>query len=121
MRTRLLAGTALIAALAVIFLPLPDAARVAMKAIPLSLAFEIASGIAFAQGAADPMAHLRACSLMERAERLECLDKLIYYNWLAGWHYIKAMLTYWLGLLYSEVVKKAWNSTYRLGGPHEAL
>lgn len=47
-----------------------------MKAIPLSLAFEIASGIAFAQGAADPVAHLRACSLMERAERLECLDKL---------------------------------------------
>jgi hypothetical protein len=47
-----------------------------MKAIPLSLAFEIASGIAFAQGAADPMAHLRACSLMERAERLECLDRL---------------------------------------------
>jgi hypothetical protein len=47
-----------------------------MKAIPLSLAFEIASGIAFAQGAADPMAHLRACSLMEHAERLECLDKL---------------------------------------------
>jgi hypothetical protein len=47
-----------------------------MKAIPLSLAFGIASGIAFAQGAADPMAHLRACSLMEGAERLECLDKL---------------------------------------------
>jgi hypothetical protein len=47
-----------------------------MKAIPLSLVFEIASGIAFAQGAADPMAHLRACSVMERAERLECLDKL---------------------------------------------
>lgn len=47
-----------------------------MKAIPLSLAFEIASGIAFAQGAADPVAHLRACSLMERGERLECLDKL---------------------------------------------
>jgi hypothetical protein len=47
-----------------------------MKAISLSLAFGIASGIAFAQGAADPMAHLRACSLMERAERLECLDKL---------------------------------------------
>ena len=47
-----------------------------MKAIPLSLAFEIASRIAFAQGADDPMAHLRACSLMERAERLECLDKL---------------------------------------------
>jgi hypothetical protein len=47
-----------------------------MKAIPLSLAFGIASGIALAQGAADPMAHLRACSLMEGAERLECLDKL---------------------------------------------
>jgi hypothetical protein len=47
-----------------------------MKAISLSLAFGIASGIAFAQGADDPMAHLRACSLMERAERLECLDKL---------------------------------------------
>jgi hypothetical protein len=47
-----------------------------MKAIPLSVAFEVASGIAFAQGAADPMAHLRACSLMEHAERLECLDRL---------------------------------------------
>ena len=47
-----------------------------MKAIPLSLAFEIASGIAFAQGAADPMAHLRACAVMEQAERLECLDRL---------------------------------------------
>ena len=47
-----------------------------MKAIPLSLAFEVASGIAFAQGAADPMAHLRACTVMEQAERLECLDRL---------------------------------------------
>jgi hypothetical protein len=47
-----------------------------MKAIPLSLAFAIASGIAFAQGAADPMAHLRACAVMEQAERLECLDRL---------------------------------------------
>jgi hypothetical protein len=47
-----------------------------MKAIPLSVAFEVASRIAFAQDAADPMAHLRACSLMEHAERLECLDKL---------------------------------------------
>ena len=47
-----------------------------MKAIPLSVAFGVASGIAFAQGAADPMAHLRACALMERAERLECLDRL---------------------------------------------
>jgi hypothetical protein len=47
-----------------------------MKAIALSVAFEVASRLAFAQGAADPMAHLRSCSLMERAERLECLDRL---------------------------------------------
>jgi hypothetical protein len=51
-------------------------AGVAMKAILLSFAFEVASRLAFAQGADDPMAHLRACSLMERAERLECLDRL---------------------------------------------
>ena len=48
-----------------------------MKAIPLSVAaFGVASGIACAQGGADPMAHLRACALMARAERLECLDRL---------------------------------------------
>jgi hypothetical protein len=47
-----------------------------MKAISLSVAFEVASGVAFAQGAADPMAGLRACSLMEREERLECLENL---------------------------------------------
>ncbi len=49
-----------------------------MKAagIPLSVAFEVATGIAFAQSASDPMVHLRACSLMERVERLECLDRL---------------------------------------------
>ena len=45
-------------------------------AIPLSVAFEVASAVAFAQGASDPAARLRACSLMERAERLECLEKL---------------------------------------------
>ena len=45
-------------------------------AIPLSVAFEVASAVAFAQGASDPVAHLRACSLMERQERLECLEKL---------------------------------------------
>ena len=45
-------------------------------AIPLSVAFSVAGGIAFAQGASDPMAHLRACSLMERAERLQCLEEL---------------------------------------------
>jgi hypothetical protein len=47
-----------------------------MKVIPLSIAFEVASRLAFAQGAADPMADLRACSLMEREERLECLENL---------------------------------------------
>jgi hypothetical protein len=47
-----------------------------VEAIPLSAAFKVMSGVAFAQGASDPMEHLRACSLMERAERLECLDKL---------------------------------------------
>jgi hypothetical protein len=45
-------------------------------AIPISVAFGLASAVAFAQGASDPVAHLRACSLMERAERLECLEKL---------------------------------------------
>ena len=45
-------------------------------AVPLSVALTVASGAASAQSASDPMAHLRACSLMERAERLECLDKL---------------------------------------------
>ena len=44
--------------------------------IPLCVAFEVATEIAFAQSASDPMVHLRACSLMERAERLECLDRL---------------------------------------------
>jgi hypothetical protein len=47
-----------------------------MKAILLSVAFEVASRIAFAQETGDPMADLRACSLMEHAERLECLEKL---------------------------------------------
>jgi hypothetical protein len=48
-----------------------------MKAIPLSVAFEVVSRIALAQGPTDPMADLRACSLMEREERLECLDNLL--------------------------------------------
>jgi hypothetical protein len=47
-----------------------------MKAIFLSVALEVASRIAFAQETGDPVAQLRACSLMERAERLECLEKL---------------------------------------------
>src|SRR6202140_3663902 len=53
-------------------------AGAAMKAaaVPLSVAFNVAGGIAFAQGASDPVAQLRACSLMERADRLECLERL---------------------------------------------
>jgi len=47
-----------------------------MKAILLSVALEVVSRIAFAQATSDPMADLRACSLMEHAERLECLEKL---------------------------------------------
>src|SRR5260221_12487851 len=46
------------------------------RAIPLSVALNVAGGIVFAQGASDPMSHLRACSLMERAARLECLENL---------------------------------------------
>jgi hypothetical protein len=45
-------------------------------AIPLSVAFGIASAVAFAQSVDDPMAQLRACSLKESAERLKCLDEL---------------------------------------------
>ena len=44
-------------------------------AIPLSVAFGVASAVAFAQ-TNDPVAQLRACSVMERAERLKCLDNL---------------------------------------------
>ena len=47
-----------------------------MKLVMLSVAFEIASRIAFAQGAPDPMAQLRACSLLDPAERPACLNKL---------------------------------------------
>jgi hypothetical protein len=45
-------------------------------AIPLAVVFEVASAVAFAQGASDPVADLRACSLMEREARLECFEKL---------------------------------------------
>jgi hypothetical protein len=47
-----------------------------MRAVFLAVAFKATIGVAFAQGAADPAARLRACSLMEREERLKCLDKL---------------------------------------------
>ena len=44
-------------------------------AIPFAFAIVVTSGIALAQGTEDPMAKLRDCSPMERAERLDCLDK----------------------------------------------
>ncbi|KRR01724.1 hypothetical protein CQ10_19645 [Bradyrhizobium valentinum] len=50
---------------------------VAMKALPLSVAFEVVSRIALAQSPTDAMADLRACSQLEREERLECLDNLL--------------------------------------------
>lgn len=46
------------------------------SAIHLSVAFGVASAVAHAQGTNDPMTQLRTCSMMEQAERLECLDKL---------------------------------------------
>jgi hypothetical protein len=45
-------------------------------ALSLSAAVMIAGWIVLAQGADDPMAELRGCSLMEHADRLECLNKL---------------------------------------------
>jgi hypothetical protein len=45
-------------------------------AIRLLVAFEVGSAVAFAQGASDPVEHLRACSLLETQERLDCLEKL---------------------------------------------
>jgi len=45
-------------------------------ALPLSTVLAIMSRIALAQGADDPMAQVRACSLLERTERMECLDRL---------------------------------------------
>jgi len=49
-----------------------------MKRAPVLFAamLAIVLGTAMAQGADDPMSQLRACSLMERAGRLECLGKL---------------------------------------------
>jgi len=44
-------------------------------AIPLSVSLGIVSAMAFAQ-TNDPVEQLRACSAMERAERLKCLDDL---------------------------------------------
>jgi len=49
-----------------------------MKRLPLfaSVAIALIGGIASARAGDDPMTQLRACSLMERADRVECLDKL---------------------------------------------
>lgn len=47
-----------------------------MKLVMLSVAFELAGRVAFAQGAPDPMAQLRACSLLDPAERQSCLNRL---------------------------------------------
>ena len=47
-----------------------------MKVIYQALVFKLAIGTALAQGAADPVAHLRACSVMEREARIECMEKL---------------------------------------------
>jgi hypothetical protein len=45
------------------------------SAILLSAAFGVASAVAFAQ-TNDPVAQLRACSVMESVERLKCLEDL---------------------------------------------
>jgi hypothetical protein len=45
-------------------------------ALTIAAGFAWVGGIVLAQGADDPMAQLRACSLLERADRLECLDRL---------------------------------------------
>jgi len=45
-------------------------------AFPVAVSFKIACGIAYAQGANDPMQALRACSVLEGAARLECLEDL---------------------------------------------
>ncbi len=47
------------------------------RAAPCALAaFAVAGRFALAQAADDPMAQLRACSLMQGADRLQCLDRL---------------------------------------------
>jgi hypothetical protein len=45
-------------------------------ALLASVALVLTGRIVLAQEGGDPIARLRACSLMERADRLECLDKL---------------------------------------------
>jgi hypothetical protein len=45
-----------------------------IAAMPLAGAFSLVGGLALGQGRDDPMAHLRACALMEGPARLECLE-----------------------------------------------
>jgi hypothetical protein len=45
-------------------------------ALLASAAFAMVGGAALAQGTDDPMALLRACSLMAQPERMDCLDRL---------------------------------------------
>jgi hypothetical protein len=47
-----------------------------VAAFPLFVALAPVTEIAFAEEVRDPLGQVRACSLMKRAERLECLDKL---------------------------------------------
>ena len=45
-------------------------------ALSLPVLLAAAGGVSLAQGADDPLVQLRACSLLERSDRLECLDRL---------------------------------------------
>jgi hypothetical protein len=45
-------------------------------ALALVLTLAITNRIAWAQGAEDPLAQLRACTLLDRAERQDCFDRL---------------------------------------------
>ena len=48
-----------------------------MKALALALASAAVGGLALAQGVADPVAELRACSGLERQARADCLDNVL--------------------------------------------
>jgi hypothetical protein len=43
---------------------------------PVLSALAVVTGVASAHGAEDPLAQLRTCNLMQREDRLQCLDKL---------------------------------------------
>lgn len=47
-----------------------------MRVIMVTVAFAVVSQTALPQSAADPMPRSRACSQLEQAERVVCLDKL---------------------------------------------